>query len=85
MSEWTSCLVNNGLAECGIGHRERFPVCRDQDDRIVEDMECEQVNWLCLKTFLQFTTRKLKAYLKWGSLHNLNSYLVLLAILTKCR
>ena len=27
LSDWTSCLVNDGEAECGVGHYERSDLC----------------------------------------------------------
>ncbi|KAK3106621.1 hypothetical protein FSP39_023848, partial [Pinctada imbricata] len=37
-SAWTSCLVNNGKDDCGVGHKERFPICmsgtQEVDDRL---------------------------------------------------
>ncbi|KAL4229485.1 Thrombospondin type 1 repeat-containing protein [Mactra antiquata] len=40
MTDWTTCLVNNGQDECGQGHKERYPVCQDQSGMIVADTEC---------------------------------------------
>ncbi|XP_053409281.1 thrombospondin type-1 domain-containing protein 7A-like isoform X2 [Mercenaria mercenaria] len=40
LTDWTSCLVNNGQDECGVGHKERYPVCQDQTGRIVDDELC---------------------------------------------
>lgn len=48
MTDWTSCLVNNGHDECGFGHRERYPVCKDQSGRIVDDSECVTVSSDCI-------------------------------------
>jgi hypothetical protein len=44
MTDWTSCLVNYGEDECGVGHKERYRVCQDQTGRTVEDEKCTEVN-----------------------------------------
>ena len=44
MSEWTSCLVNSGLVECGMGHRQRYAVCRDHNNQVVENTLCKEVH-----------------------------------------
>lgn len=40
---WTSCLINNGTEECGVGYRERFTYCVDEHGRTVEDRFCIKV------------------------------------------
>lgn len=43
---WTSCLINNGQEECGVGLQERFPVCRTHNEVDVDDRICTKVNTL---------------------------------------
>ncbi|XP_052804646.1 thrombospondin type-1 domain-containing protein 7A-like [Mya arenaria] len=40
MTEWTTCLINNGSDTCGVGHRERYPICEDHNGRVVQNSVC---------------------------------------------
>ncbi|KAL5011039.1 hypothetical protein ScPMuIL_013344 [Solemya velum] len=42
LSDWTSCLVNSGLNECGIGHKERHAICRNHLRDIMDNEVCEK-------------------------------------------
>ncbi|CAL1528375.1 unnamed protein product, partial [Lymnaea stagnalis] len=43
IADWTSCLVNGGSAECGVGHKERFAICRNEVGEKVEGYRCEEL------------------------------------------
>ncbi|XP_041371854.1 thrombospondin type-1 domain-containing protein 7A-like isoform X2 [Gigantopelta aegis] len=43
LSDWTSCLVNGGFEQCGVGHKERYAWCRDQQGRPMENFHCEKI------------------------------------------
>lgn len=43
LSDWTSCLVNYGSADCGVGHKERYVVCRNINGEVVPPFRCEEV------------------------------------------
>ncbi|XP_048238540.1 thrombospondin type-1 domain-containing protein 7A-like isoform X1 [Haliotis rufescens] len=43
LSEWTSCLVNSGHDECGVGHKERYAWCRDERGRTVDSIYCTKI------------------------------------------
>ncbi|KAI8778137.1 thrombospondin type-1 domain-containing protein 7A, partial [Biomphalaria glabrata] len=43
LSDWTSCLVNEGRADCGVGHKERFAMCRNEAGAKVESYKCQQL------------------------------------------
>ena len=45
LSDWTSCLVNGGFEQCGVGHKERYSWCRDQQGRPMENFHCEKVSY----------------------------------------
>jgi hypothetical protein len=36
-------LINNGLDDCGVGHKERYPICKNHFGQIVEAELCEEV------------------------------------------
>ncbi|XP_061179700.1 thrombospondin type-1 domain-containing protein 7A-like [Saccostrea echinata] len=40
---WTSCLINNGQDDCGVGLQERFPVCRTHNEEDVDDRICNKI------------------------------------------
>ncbi|PVD37229.1 hypothetical protein C0Q70_04224 [Pomacea canaliculata] len=40
LSDWTSCLVNDGSEVCGVGHKERFALCRNEAGQRVDDHKC---------------------------------------------
>ncbi|KAK3612198.1 hypothetical protein CHS0354_016588 [Potamilus streckersoni] len=42
-SEWTSCLINSGLDECGVGHMQRHAICKNHFHEEVEHYMCEKV------------------------------------------
>ncbi|CAG5115297.1 unnamed protein product, partial [Candidula unifasciata] len=42
-SDWTSCLVNYGDAECGVGHKERFAFCRNENGEKVDPIVCQEI------------------------------------------
>ncbi|GAB1603748.1 thrombospondin type-1 domain-containing protein 7A-like, partial [Argonauta hians] len=43
VSDWTSCLVNNGNSACGIGKKDRFVMCTDYYGKIQRSHYCYQV------------------------------------------
>ncbi|BFZ22563.1 hypothetical protein BsWGS_25602 [Bradybaena similaris] len=43
LSDWTSCLVNGGESDCGVGHKERYAFCRNENNLVVEPYKCEQL------------------------------------------
>ncbi|XP_012942824.1 thrombospondin type-1 domain-containing protein 7A [Aplysia californica] len=43
LSDWTSCLVNGGGAECGVGHKERYAICGNERGEKVESYKCEEL------------------------------------------
>ncbi|XP_070183544.1 thrombospondin type-1 domain-containing protein 7A-like, partial [Littorina saxatilis] len=43
LSDWTSCLINDGSEVCGVGHKERFAMCRDDAGQRVEDYRCTEL------------------------------------------
>ncbi|GFO20406.1 thrombospondin type-1 domain-containing protein 7a [Plakobranchus ocellatus] len=42
LSDWTSCLVNGGRAECGAGHKEKYVICRNQRGEKVDRHLCDE-------------------------------------------
>ena len=40
---WTSCLINNGTDNCGVGYRESYMYCEDENHRRVDDDHCIKV------------------------------------------
>ncbi|KAH9496076.1 Thrombospondin type-1 domain-containing protein 7A [Bulinus truncatus] len=43
LSDWTSCLVNEGRSDCGVGHKERFAICRNEVGEKVENYRCQKL------------------------------------------
>ena len=44
LSDWTSCLINDGSEVCGVGHKERYAMCRDEAGLRVDDFKCSEVS-----------------------------------------
>nr|KAG5690489.1 hypothetical protein BaRGS_033329 [Batillaria attramentaria] len=40
LSDWTSCMINDGSEACGTGHKERFAMCRNEAGQRVDDVKC---------------------------------------------
>ena len=51
LSDWTSCLINDGSEVCGVGHKERYAMCRDEAGLRVDDFKCSEVS-VCLPVCL---------------------------------
>ncbi|KAL8558647.1 hypothetical protein ACOMHN_022569 [Nucella lapillus] len=43
LSDWTTCLINDGSAVCGVGHKERYALCRNDGGQRVEDYRCSEL------------------------------------------
>ncbi|ESO93479.1 hypothetical protein LOTGIDRAFT_119061, partial [Lottia gigantea] len=43
LSDWSTCLVNSGYETCGVGHKERYSICRNSQRKIVPNYMCEQI------------------------------------------
>ncbi|XP_033731850.1 thrombospondin type-1 domain-containing protein 7A-like isoform X2 [Pecten maximus] len=44
LAQWTTCLVNNGLDDCGVGHKERYAICKNHFGRVVDNKLCKYVH-----------------------------------------
>ncbi|XP_052094228.1 thrombospondin type-1 domain-containing protein 7B-like isoform X2 [Mytilus californianus] len=40
-SSWTTCLINNGMDNCGVGHKERYLICKNHFGHNVDSEFCE--------------------------------------------
>ena len=45
LSDWKSCLVNGGDAQCGVGHKERYAWCKNERNEMVDSYKCEEVRY----------------------------------------
>ncbi|KAK7474871.1 hypothetical protein BaRGS_00033873, partial [Batillaria attramentaria] len=43
LSDWTSCMINDGSEACGTGHKERFAMCRNEAGQRVYDVKCMEL------------------------------------------
>ncbi|KAK6181753.1 hypothetical protein SNE40_009543 [Patella caerulea] len=43
ISNWSTCLVNGGYETCGVGHKERYAICRNGESKTVSNYYCEKI------------------------------------------
>lgn len=56
LASWTTCLVNNGRDDCGVGYKNRYAICKDHNGMVVEQSHCIKVRKIVhLKEFYQKT------------------------------